>query len=60
MMTSLDKSVTCSVELEVLINRGKVAFVDSGTVLRYCIGSTFLATFRSDLDLLQAIQQLEH
>ena len=31
-----------------------VAFADSGTVLRYFIGQTFLATFRSDLDLLQA------
>ena len=36
------------------INRGKVAFADSGTVLCYYIGQTFLATFRSDLDLLQA------
>ena len=36
------------------INRGKVAFADSGTVLRYYIGQTFLATFRSDPDLLQA------
>ena len=33
------------------ISRGKVAFVYSGTVLRYYIDQTFLATFRSDLDL---------
>ena len=31
-----------------------VAFADSGTVLRYYIDQTFLATFRPDLDPLQA------
>ena len=35
-------------------NCGKVAFANPGAVLRYYIGQTFLATFRSDLDLLQA------
>ena len=38
----------------VTANRGKVAFAYSGTVLHYYIGQTFLATFQSDLDLLQA------
>ena len=36
------------------VNRGKVAFANPGAVLRYYIGQTFLATFRSDLDLLRA------
>ena len=35
-------------------NRGKVAFANPGVMLRYYISQTFLATFRSDLDLLQA------
>ena len=33
--------------------------MDSRTVLRYSIGQTFLATFRSDLDLLQAYNNLD-
>ena len=37
-----------------ILSCGKVAFAYSGTVLRYSIDQTFLATFRSDLDLLQA------
>ena len=36
------------------INRGKVAFANPGAVLRYYNSQTFLATFRSDLDLLRA------
>ena len=36
------------------INYGKVTFTDFETVLHYYIGQTFLAMFRSDLDLLQA------
>ena len=36
------------------VNCGKVTFGDSGTVLCYYIGQTFLATFRFNLDLLQA------
>ena len=35
------------------IRRGKVAFANPGAVLRYYVSQTFLATFRSDLDLLQ-------
>ena len=35
------------------VNRGKFAFANPGAVLRYCIGQTFLATFRSGLDLLR-------
>ena len=42
------------VDSDFTINRGKVAFANSGTVLRYYIGQTFLATFRSNPDLLQA------
>ena len=38
----------------VTANRAKVAFAYSGTVLRYYIDQTFLAMFRSNLDLLQA------
>ena len=37
----------------VTANCGKVAFVYSGTVLRYYIGQTFLAMFRSDLYLFR-------